>query len=204
MHVETDPSIIWAGMPPWIGAGFLVPPDADVDGPPLHCPDWRAWLKERGGIDERTTQVRVTLTAREELLVVIDAIRVRIHERTAAPQWRQLTCGVGGADISPRRGEIDLSLFDPPAVEWIDEDGQGVGAPTFSLASGEAEMLHLWANVADDQSVAWTAEILAIVDGKRQVVEVSDGGKPFVTAGSANAISSHMAVSGSGEWNPPL
>lgn len=27
VHVETDPSIIWAGMPPWIGAGFLVPPE---------------------------------------------------------------------------------------------------------------------------------------------------------------------------------
>lgn len=30
VHIETDPSIIWAGMPPWIGARFLVPPDADV------------------------------------------------------------------------------------------------------------------------------------------------------------------------------
>jgi hypothetical protein len=78
VHAETDPAVIWAGIPPWIGAGFLMPPGADLTSPPpRHCPEWRRWAHERGGVDEAVTQLRVTLTARENLLVVVDGLRGR-------------------------------------------------------------------------------------------------------------------------------
>lgn len=204
VHVETDPSIIWAGLPPWIGAGFLVPSDADVASPPEHCPDWRTWALARGGVDEEMTQIRITLTARDNLLVVVDAVRVKVHHRKASPAWRSIVCAAGGASVTPRRGEIDLSLFDPPVVEWLDEDGDAVGMPTFSLTKSEAEVLHLWVKVAAHEWVEWSAELLVIVDGERQVVPITDKGKPFVTAGAGNAASQHMSTSGASEWSPPL
>lgn len=203
MHVETDPSVIWANMPPWIGAGFLVPPDADISSPPKHCPDWRRWVRALGGVDQGVTNIRVTLTARRDLLVVVDAIRVKVHERRPVPPWRAITCAVGGADITPRRGEINLSMFDPPLVDWIDDGGDPTGMPTFSLSAGAAEILHLWATV-DEEWVEWTAQLMVIVDGHRQVVEIADDGKPFVTTGSAGATSHHMRVAGGDTWDPGL
>jgi hypothetical protein len=202
VHVETDPSVIWAGMPPWIGAGFLVPPDADVASPPAHCPDWRSWIHERGGVDESLTQLRVTLTARKDLTAVVDGLRVRVRERRPVPAWRSITCPAGGADISPRRAEVRLSDFDPPIVSWVDE-GAPIHVPTFSLTAGETEMLHVWA-YAGDEWVEWTAELLAIVDGQRKVIEISEGGHPFVTTGAAGASSQHMWLSWERRWEPPI
>lgn len=156
-----------------------------------------------GGVDERSTQVRLTLTARQDLLVVVDAVRVKVHARRPVPPWRAITCAVGGADITPRRGDINLSFFDPPPVDWVDADGEPTNMPTFSLTAGEAEILHLWANV-EEEWVEWSGELLVMVDGQRQVVEIADNGRPFVTTGSAGASSHHMRVSGGDEWSPPL
>lgn len=203
VHVETDPSIIWAGMPPWIGAGFLVPLEADVSSPPGHYPDWRTWARSVGGVDETLTQLRVTLTARKDLLVVVDGVRVRVHARKHVPPWRSITCGVGGADVSPRRAEVQLSGFNPPTFSWVDESGDVIAAPTFSVSGSEAEMLHIWAYV-EDEWVEWTAELLVLVDGRRQTIDINDRGRPFVTTGSQGALSHHMWASGGDRWDPPL
>lgn len=203
VHVETDPSIIWAGAPPWIGAELLVPPDANVSAPPSHCPDWRRWARALGGVDGNATQLRLTVTARRDILVVVDGLRVRVHRRSPVPAWRSITCGVGGADITPRRAEIHLSDFNPPTVAWVDDGGDPVASPTFSLSGSDAEMLYIWALVGDEW-VEWTAELLVLVDGQRKVVEISDRGQPFKTSGSAGAASHHMWVSGGDQWDPPL
>lgn len=154
------------------------------------------------GVDERLTQLRVTLTARRELLVVVDGLRVRIEKRKPVPPWRAISCTVGGADISPRRAEIRLSDFGQPTFSWVDGGGGTVQAPTFSLSESEAEMIHIWAYVGDEW-VEWTAELLVLVDGQRQTVAISDEGQPFITTGSESAASGHMWIGGD-EWHPPL
>jgi hypothetical protein len=119
------------------------------------------------------------------------------------PAWRAITCPVGGADISPRRAETRLSDFDPPTVTWLDDGGDPMSAPTFSLGAGEVEMLHLWAYVGDEW-VEWSAELLVLVDGNRRQVEITDGGRPFITAGSAGTASQHAWYSWERRWDPPL
>ncbi|MDQ6945727.1 MAG: hypothetical protein M3256_05495 [Actinomycetota bacterium] len=203
VHVETDPAVIWAGMPPWIGARFLMPLDADISSPPASCPHWRSWAHALGGVDSHLTQVRITLTAKQALLVVVDGLRVNVHSRKSVPPWRSVICAVGGASISPRRAEIRLSQADPPTVEWAAGDGDVVGVPSFSVSTSEVEMLHVWAYV-EDEWVEWTAELLVLVDGHRQVINISNNGKRFVTSGAAGAASEHMWVSGSDHWVPPL
>lgn len=205
VHVEEDPSIIWAGAPPWVGAAYLLPPEADLsDPPPSHCPDWYTWARARGGVDQTQTQVRVTLTARKDLMVVVDGLRVRVHRRQDVPPWRSMVCGVAGADLAPRRAEIRLSDFEPPVVYWLDHNGDSVTTVQFSLAEDDVEMLHIWAYSADTEWVEWTAELLVLVDGKRRMVPIGDPAKPFVTSGGDGTASQHMRLSGGDEWNPPL
>ena len=97
--------------------------------------------------------------------------------------------------------EIRLSDFDPPTVTWLDDGGDPVPAPTFSLGAGEVEMLHLWAYVGDEW-VEWTAELLVLVDGDRRHVEITDGARPFITAGSAGTASQHAWYSWERRWDP--
>jgi hypothetical protein len=204
VHVETDPSIVWAGMPPWIGAGFLVPVEADISLPPAHCPEWWTWARARSGVDESVTQVRITMTARRDIVVVVDGLRVKVSARRAVPPWRRIICPVGGADITPRRAEVRLSDFDPPMVLWVDEAGDAISAPAFTLSGSDAEMIHLWAHVGDHEWVEWTAELLVLVDGRRRVIDVSDNGRPFVTSGSDGIAADHVWDSSSDRWEPPL
>jgi hypothetical protein len=182
---------------------FLEPAGNPLSSPPSHCPEWRTWAHARGGVDERLTQLRVTLTARHDLVVVVDGLRVRVRNKQDVPRWRAITCAVGGADISPRRADIRLSDFAQPTVSWLDDAGSPIGMPTFSLSESEAEMIHVWAHVGEEW-VEWAAELLVLVNGHRQTIEISDAGRPFITTGSASAVSSHMWISGSDEWHPAI
>lgn len=206
VHVEDDTAVIWAGSPPWIGARFLVPTDADLtDPPPAACIEWHSWARARGGVDQDLTQLRITLTARKDLLVVVDGLKVTVHARKPVPPWRTLECGAGGADIAPRRAEIQLTGFDPPTVSWLDDDGEYVDAVSFSVGAGEVEMLHLWAYPGDDEWVEWTAVLFALVDGKRKEIPIGDPAKPFVTTGGSGSVSYHVRAGGSdAEWSPPI
>jgi hypothetical protein len=202
VHVETDPAIIWAGAPPWVGAGFLVPPNADVSLPPTqHCPGWRTWIRNLGGVDESITQVRVTLSAKEDLNVVVDGLRAHVHSRKPVPPWRHVICAVGGADITPKRAEIALDDFAQPVIQWLNEGCEAVSAPTFSLSGSESEMLQFWAR-SRSEWIEWTAELFLIVDGQRKVIPIDDTGDRFITTGAEGATSQHMWAAGS--WQPPL
>ncbi len=202
VHIETDPSIIWAGYPPWIGAGYLVPPSAHIGAAPSdHCPDWRNWIQSMGGVDALLTYVKLTLTARSDVTVVVDALRPRIAERRAVPAWRHLQCAVGGASITPRRAEVRFGDFAQPVFSWVDQSGDHVSAPSFSLSGSDVEELHLWA-WSDREWISWTADLLLLVDGKRRVIAISDNGRPFVTTGVEGAVSTHSWSSGA--WTPPL
>jgi len=102
-----------------------------------------------------------------------------------------------------QEGGRPAQRFDPPTFSWIDEGGDVIGAPTFSLSGSEVEMLHIWAYV-EDEWVEWTAELLVLVDGHRQVIEISEGGQPFVTSVSAGAASQHRWISGGDHWDSSL
>jgi hypothetical protein len=202
VHVETDPAIIWAGAPPWVGAGFLVPTDADVSMPPTqHCPEWRTWIRNLGGVDEAMTQVRVTLSANEDLNVVVDGLRARVHSRKPVPRWRHVICAVGGADITPKRAEIALDDYAQPIIRWVNEGGEALPTPTFTLSGSESEMIHVWAR-SRSEWIEWTAELLLIIDGQRQIIPISDNGDPFITTAAEGAASQHIWAGGS--WEPHL
>ena len=61
-HVEEDPSIVYAGAPPWVGAVHVFDGTLPPDGPESTvCTDWWSWANERGGVDGDRTAVVVTL-----------------------------------------------------------------------------------------------------------------------------------------------
>jgi hypothetical protein len=202
VYVETDPAIIWAGAPPWVGASYLVPDARGLGSPPSNfCPDWYTWLRERGAVAGGMTEAEITLTAGTDLTIAIDGIRAKVVRRGTPPSWVHLLCAVGGADITPRHIRIELDTFDPPTTSFIDEEGQPAKWPRLSLTKGELEKLHVMAE-ARAEDVEWTAELLTIVNGKRRNFTIDDKGKPFRTCATEGLPTyGWYGVSG---WEPPL
>lgn len=191
VHVEDDPAIIWAGAPPWVGAEFLMP-DGDLPDPPsTFCPDWWAWAHANGGVDAGQTHVRVSLVGATDLTVVIDGIRATVHSRTE-PKGQVVSCPAGGADIVPKHFEIQLDTFDPPTTSFLNIDGEPSPMPAFKIAKGEVEMLHIIASTEQDR-VEWAGELLAIVNGKRQTIDIRPQGEGWFTTAATHGLPSRTS-----------
>lgn len=188
--VDTDQAIIWAGAPPWIGYGYYFK-DGLPDEPPPEVPfDWGKWAYRHGGVDWRYTMLQVTLQAKLNTAVVIDTPIIRIVDRTPMSSGRVAEYLAGGADLTPRRFEVDLNLFDPPVVGLVDEDSQPLARAQFKLQAGDVERLQIWVRADGPDLVEWTLELPLIADGKRIQIPI-DGptDKVFRTAGAGSGLS---------------
>jgi len=166
---DTDQAVIWAGSPPWVGFSYYFEDGLPSEEPPEVCFDWSQWVYKRGGVDVALTMLQVTIQAKLNATVVIDTPIVRIVDRVAVERGVIATCPAGGADIVPRHFEVDLDMFDPPVISYMNEDHQVVRSPGFKLASGDVERFHIWAYAKGSELVEWTLELPLIVNGTRMV-----------------------------------
>jgi hypothetical protein len=106
------------------------------------------------------------------------------HVRSDERRGLIALCPVGGADLLPRRIEVDLDMFDGDIAmtRHLDYDEE-VPLPSISLAPGEVERLHIWARAASGFH-QWRLELPVLVDGRRQLVPVDDKGDAFMTVGT--------------------
>ncbi len=182
VHVEWDQAVIWAGWPPWLSFAYYFAGSLPPAAPPDSGFDWSGWADRHGGYDFMWTMLRVTLVARTDATVVVE---IPVVNQTIA----EVPFGVGvlypapgGADVNPRRFQIDLD-FGERAYARFEDEGQSAPAPSWSLSKGEAEQSSIWARARDDRLHEWVLELPLIVDGQRRMVRIDKGGKPFVTVG---------------------
>lgn len=137
----------------------------------------RLWGLDRGLADADESSFWVTLQGRAEVPVVIDGIRPVILRQvdTSQVDGVALWCAVGGGDL----GTVDWVVnLDFPFAAPVTAD-----APrSLTIAKGESIRLSMMAET--EHFVEWTAEVLLIVDGARQVIKVDCNGKPFRTCGT--------------------
>ena len=192
--VDTDQAIIWAGAPPWVGFSYYFPGGLPDDDPPAVAFDWSRWAYKNGGVDVGLTMIQLTIQARQRAAVVLDSPIARVVERTTVAHGAVGTYGAGGADLHPRHFRVELDLFDPPSIEYRNEDYQSVSNPAFKLASGDVERFHIWAYATSNELVEWTLELPVIVNGKRRLVQV-DGptDTSFRTLGCEHGLTECMS-----------
>ncbi|MER6715773.1 hypothetical protein [Streptomyces sp. NPDC000877] len=170
VHVETDPSIAWAGFPNWIAAWVWLPrlPDGS---PPEHPTDWRNWALNLGGCDAYVTVLKVTITSRTTTTVVVDQPKLRFKKMPAELSRGGViaTNPVGGAALEPRRIEVRPEIG---TSMWIDEEGQSIRPLGLTLSPGEVEQFYIFTRV-DSGLYEWRLELPVLVDGKRTTVPIS-------------------------------
>lgn len=190
---DTDQAVIWAGAPPWVGYSYYFAAGLPGDEPPEAGFDWSAWAYKRAGVDVAITMLQVTIQAKLKSTVVLDAPIVRVVDRKPVEGGIVATCGAGGADLHPRHFEVDLDTFDPPLVNYMNEDLQVAPNPGFPLAEGDVERFHIWAHARGSDLVEWTLELPVIVNGKRFIVPVQGPTDvSFRTLGSESGVDERL------------
>jgi hypothetical protein len=165
-----------------LGVGVLV---GSVLGPLVR--PWSRRVERHCGFDLGLTVLRVTVTAQTDATVVMETPIVRGTTQDVPAGVGVLWPAPGGADISPRRYAIQLDSGSYPAtVTFVEQDpgfDQPQLPPSWTLAAGEVEQLHIWASAEAGGMHEWTMQLPLLVDGRREFVDVDKDGRPFVTVG---------------------
>lgn len=202
LHCERDPSIIWAGVPDWIGDSVYIDDPLRVKGPiPPDRDTWSTWIRSYNAFDAYRTTLKITLQARVEAAVVIENILVHVHRAVPVTRGAILRRGVGGASVEPRRFSIDLDWGSPPVITWRGRDGSPLKPHALKLAAGDVEVFHVWAEAKQPVWYEWAFELVMLVEGRRvRRLIKQDDGSWFITVGG-EGLDMWMNYSGSGEWH---
>jgi hypothetical protein len=161
------------------------------EGPPdrVGHSTW-SWAHDAGGQDALRTALTVTLEATLDLSVVVDPPIVRQTVRAVPSHGEFWSRPPGGASISlgpARHFSVALDEADAPIARFVPGRSGDVQTPAFYLRQGEVERLEVVA-VSYDGWHEWTLELPLIVNGKRSVLRVDNGGEPFVTVGKKRVL----------------
>jgi hypothetical protein len=185
VHIEPDPEIIYANLPNIISFPQFIPCERTaVPSAPDKPLALYKWAKELGGSPAWAFDLQVTITAWDELDVVVDTLRVEAVERKI-PSGVVVVKGVGGAAI--QREQLDVKLSTTACTVTPRRAGSGTefNGFAFQLKPGEVQrfLLHVSPKDDTDQPVdayEWTAFLDLLVQNRRKTIQINDHGKPFV------------------------
>lgn len=201
IHVESEAQLIWAGGPDWVPFFSFLPGRLPAYGPPKDPRRWPNWTHEQGGWDLGKSEVQLTIVGQAPVTVIVETPQV-VARRAPLPEGVKLGHAPGGASIVPRAFHVSLDAFGP-TNHWIElvQDG---GAPSpgglsWSLQAGEVERFFIQVTASDPELFYWRARVPLLVDGRREFIEVNDGGQEYVFAGGD--VSDWNAWDGA-RWSP--
>ncbi|MDJ0440610.1 hypothetical protein [Rhodococcus qingshengii] len=176
VHIETDSRVIFANLRyDWITFSQFVPlTHSELPPPPGgFATEMGAWAKELGGFPACHCNYDVTITAKEDMHVVVSALRVQAKS-VPLPAGCIVTRGVGGASMEFRRIQVDLDSSNTRA-SWVERGGAPGDPFDFQLSPGESAKFNLLvdaANLEDVDMYEWWGTLELLVKGKRKTVRV--------------------------------
>lgn len=135
-----------------------------------------SWAANLGGFPALHCNYDVTITARENSHVVVNAFRVKAKKQYLPP-GSVVIKGVGGASMEFRRIQVDLHTTQPRAT-YVEMGGAPASPFDFQLAPGESAKFNLIINAASDEDVdmyEWWGCLDLLTNGKRRKVRVGRG-----------------------------
>ncbi|NJQ15536.1 helix-turn-helix domain-containing protein [Streptomyces bohaiensis] len=173
---------------------LLVDRPPEVVAPPPEAGDVTAWVRDHAGVPADEQRIGLTLQGTGEETVVVEAVHVRVVERSAPLTWDEYQLnrhGCGGS-VQPRPFTVDLDNGNP-----VLDPGEGEGGLPLTVDESDPEVLYLTARTSAHH-VAWELSLEWSSGGRSGTVRVDDGGDPFRTSGAAGGTQ-HSFTSGT-EW----
>ncbi|QFQ98153.1 helix-turn-helix domain-containing protein [Streptomyces phaeolivaceus] len=189
------------GAPPtapltWTANSHIWRPECDHDyvvaKPPQQVPpppapqDAAAWASSLGAVHGRTTHLRISVQGRGSAAVVLEALHVRVVDRTTPAARRGIAYSMYegcGAILIPRHFSVDLDARRPlarsiPGNE-TDRPSPAIDFP-YQVSLQEPEVLLLSART-DSCTCDWYVELDWSSQGRTGTVRIDDHGRPFRT-----------------------
>lgn len=154
------------------------------------CPDLYDWAKRQGGADVPESQILLTAQGQRQRDIAITDMRAKIIRRYPIPTGTEVTCPTaGGGEVIG----VGLDLDSPNPVAKRMNDSGGLEGPYFgssyvTLAEYEIATFKVVAK-AEKYAYEWELEVDVLENGKRGVVTIRDGDRPFRTAPRAATYS---------------
>ena len=168
-------------------------PPAQVPPPPTEqdAPGWVAALDAVTGGDQR---VALTVQGTGKQTVVLDALHVRVVNKSAPLAWNDYSMGVGcGGDVPTKNFAVDLDSGRPGVTPKA-----GQRNFPYKVSESDPEVFYVTAQ-ARAHDVSWFLELDWSSGDQRGTVRIDDDGQPFRTSGRLGRPGYDYPLGGS-EW----
>jgi plasmid maintenance system antidote protein VapI len=167
------------------GQYYLLDQAPEAVPPPPAPQDHRSWARALGGVDGGHMLLQLTATGKTADSVVLNAVHVRVVERSAPLDWNAYSMGDGcGGGVTPQTFDIDLDAAHPLVKPVAGQDGDTVVPAKdfpYKVASNDPQVLNLDLHT-EGHDVGWYLELDWSSGDRRGTVRIDDGGKPFRTS----------------------
>ncbi|MFI6335949.1 helix-turn-helix domain-containing protein [Streptomyces sp. NPDC050535] len=182
---------------------YLVDQEAGQVPPPPAEPDARGWVRALGGVAAGQQMLALTVQGTGEATVVLEALHVRVVEKSAPLAWNDFSMGVGcGGGVETASFGVDL------------DDGRPSLSPKagqrdfpYKVTESDPEVFYVFAD-ARAYNVSWYLELDWSSGDRHGTVRLDDQGNPFHTSGNAGrpAYTYPPGYSewGLDEWEPEI
>lgn len=170
--------------PGWLAdTDFYFQDGVPAQAPPAHKSQWPAWARNNGGepVGWRHILVHIQATQDHSVLLRKPIAKVQRAEVAGGVTLSPLK-ELGGNGLMVRQFHLELDE-DPVQVQYFPNGGPQ--SPQFTMTKGTTEAFVVIAHAARGR-YEWSLDIPVLVDGVEFVLRADDGGKPFVTVGSAD------------------
>ncbi|MEU1184309.1 helix-turn-helix transcriptional regulator [Streptomyces sp. NPDC005820] len=173
---------------------YLIDRKPEQVPPPPSEPDARGWVTALGGVAAGEQMLALTVQGTGKATVVLDALHVRVVEKSAPLAWNDFTMGVGcGGGVRTAAFGVDLDAGRPaPSPQAGQHDFP------YKVSESDPEVFYVFAD-ARAHNVSWYLELDWSSGDRQGTLRIDDHGNPFRTTGNVGRPAYDYPL-GSSEW----
>ncbi|MFI5549089.1 helix-turn-helix domain-containing protein [Streptomyces sp. NPDC051738] len=173
---------------------YLLDREPEQVVPPPSEQDARGWVTALGGVAAGQQMLALTLQGTGKATVVLDALHVRVVEKSAPLAWNDFAMGVGcGGGVETTSFTVDLDAGRPAVSTKA-----GQRDFPYKVSESDPEVFYVFAD-ARAHNVSWYLELDWSSGDQHGTVRIDDNGKPFRTSGNVGRPAYEYPL-GSSEW----
>lgn len=173
---------------------YLVDRQPEQVPPPPGEQDARGWVGALGGVPGGEQMLALTVQGTGKATVVLEALHVRVVDKSAPLAWNDFTMGVGcGGGVRTAAFGVDLDAGRPAL-----SPKNGERDFPYKVSESDPEVFYVFAD-ARAHDVSWYLELDWSSGDRQGTVRVDDRGKPFRTSGNVGRPAYTYPL-GSSEW----
>ncbi|ALV34550.1 helix-turn-helix transcriptional regulator [Streptomyces sp. CdTB01] len=173
---------------------YLVDRQPEQVPPPPGEQDARGWVGALGGVPGGEQMLALTVQGTGKATVVLEALHVRVVDKSAPLAWNDFTMGVGcGGGVRTAAFGVDLDAGRPAL-----SPKNGERDFPYKVSESDPEVFYVFAD-ARAHDVSWYLELDWSSGDRQGTVRVDDRGKPFRTSGNVGRPA-YTHPLGSSEW----